>query len=335
MDKAILEEVTSATGSFAQAIHTGLTSSPKAISSRYFYDAEGDRLFQKIMQLDEYYLTRTELAIFEHHKEALLQHFASDGAPFHLLEFGAGDGLKTKVLLSHFLGRKAGFDYRPIDISGNVLDELEASLLRELPDLQVTCMEGEYFEVLHQMQRTDDLKKVVLFLGSNIGNFKHSQAIEFLRSLRASLHAGDMTLIGFDMKKDPHVIRNAYDDPHGVTRDFNLNLLKRINRELGADFDLDLFKHYQSYDPQSGECRSYLISLEEQTVNIEANEASYDFNKWEPIHVEISRKFDLETISDLAVNSGFAVAENIMDDSGYFTDSLWVATDEFSWQNPL
>ncbi|WP_339814787.1 L-histidine N(alpha)-methyltransferase [uncultured Imperialibacter sp.] len=326
MEKELNEEVLLPTDTFASEIDAGLSASPKAISSRYFYDAEGDRLFQKIMQLDEYYLSRAEYAIFKEHKELLLQYFADQRTAFHLMEFGAGDGWKTKVLLRHFIEQHAKFDYRPIDISGNVLQELESSLKTELPSLQVQGMEGEYFEVLNQMQKTDGQRKVVLFLGSNIGNFRQHQAISFLSSLRASLNQGDMVLIGFDMKKDPHVIRNAYDDASGVTRDFNMNLLKRLNIELGANFDLTKFKHYQSYDPQSGECRSYLISLAEQEVTMQAIGVSYYFKKWEPIHVEISRKFDFETINELAASSGFGVVKNLQDTDEYFTDSLWVAT---------
>ncbi|MEQ8413557.1 MAG: L-histidine N(alpha)-methyltransferase [Imperialibacter sp.] len=326
MEKELNEEVLLPTDTFASEIDAGLSASPKAISSRYFYDAEGDRLFQKIMQLDEYYLSRAEYAIFDQNKELLLQHFADQGRAFHMMEFGAGDGWKTKVLLRHFIEQHAKFDYRPIDISGNVLQELESSLQTELPALQVQGMEGEYFQVLNQMQKTDGQRKVVLFLGSNIGNFRQQQAISFLSSLRASLNKSDMVLIGFDMKKDPHVIRKAYDDAQGVTRDFNMNLLRRLNTEMGANFKLAKFKHYQSYDPQSGECKSYLISLEEQQVTIQASEAVYYFKKWEPIHVEISRKFDFETINELAASSGFDVVKNLRDKDEYFTDSLWVAT---------
>ncbi len=325
MDKVLNEETILPVNSLAIEISKGLSATPKTISSKYFYDAEGDRLFQKIMNLDEYYLSRTEYAILENHRETLHKHLTKQGRAFHLIEFGAGDGWKTKVLLRHFVDQATQYDYRPIDISGNVLTELKNSLKAEIPLLRVETMEGEYFEVLEDMQKTDDKQKVVLFLGSNIGNFKQSQAIGFLSKLRDSLNTGDMLLIGFDMKKDPHVIRQAYDDPQGVTRDFNMNLLKRLNIELGANFDLGHFKHYQSYDPVSGECKSYLISLADQTVTMEASQSTYHFKKWEPIHVEISRKFDEETIQELALRSGFDIIENLTDERGYFIDSLWVA----------
>lgn len=312
--------------SFAADVDSGLRSLPKKLSSRYFYDAEGDKLFQQIMQLDEYYLTRTEYAILEKSKELLAGRFQSLGTPFHLIEFGAGDGWKTKVLLRHFVSKGVDFDYRPIDISGNVLEGLAASLSHEIPDLEVHSMEGEYFDVLGQMSRTDSRGKVVLFLGSNVGNFRQPQAVDFLSQLRNALNPGDLALIGFDMKKDPRTIRSAYDDASGVTAAFNLNLLHRINRELGANFNLGDFKHYQSYNPVSGECCSFLISQKEQSVCVEATQTTYHFERWEPIHVEISRKFDQKTINGLAEASGFEVVENLTDHDRYFTDSLWVAS---------
>ncbi len=310
---------------FADDVHKGLSASPKALSSRYFYDAEGDKLFQRIMELDEYYLTRTEYGILESNKEKLRRSLYREKKPFHLIEFGAGDGYKTKILLRHFTDHHVTFDYRPIDISANVLHELEASLKDEIPLLETKGMQGEYFEVLERMKKTDTKAKVVLFLGSNIGNFSMPQAVDFLGKLRNNLNPGDKVLIGFDLKKDPHMIRNAYDDPQGITSAFNLNLLRRINRELGGDFQLDAFKHFQSYDPTSGECRSYLISLKDQEVYVDACAKTYRFKKWEPLHVEVSRKFDSETIHSLASKCGFEVEEDFTDSDQLFVDSLWVA----------
>lgn len=335
MNKTIDDDITvgahsasagvSVSQAFAADVDRGLSASPKALSSRYFYDAEGDKLFQQIMKLDEYYLTRTEYWILDANKEKLLKSFYGQQKPFHLIEFGAGDGYKTKILLRHFADAHLAFDYRPIDISENVLEELEISLKEEIPLLVTHGMQGEYFEVLEKMHQTDARRKVVLFLGSNIGNFSMPQAVDFLSKLRSNLNPGDKVLIGFDLKKDPHMIRNAYDDPKGITSAFNLNLLRRINRELGADFQLDAFKHFQSYDPSSGECRSYLISLKSQEVYIDACAKTYRFKKWEPLHVEISRKFDHETIHDLAERCGFEVEEDFTDPDQLFVDSLWVA----------
>ena len=310
---------------FATDVDKGLSSSPKTLSSKYFYDAEGDRLFQQIMQLDEYYLTRTEYSILDTYKDRLMNKFSSGANGFHLMEFGAGDGYKTKILLRHFVENGIEFDYRPIDISDNVLLELSNSLEKEIPSIHVQGMQGEYFEALERMKDIDSKQKIVLFLGSNIGNFTLSQAADFLSRLRSNLAAGDKLLIGFDLKKDPHVIRRAYDDPHGVTSAFNLNLLSRINRELEADFDRDAFKHFQSYNPTSGECRSYLISLRDQEVYIPACEKSYFFKQWEAVHVEVSRKFDIDTIHKLACTCGFKVEEDYFDENKFFVDALWIA----------
>lgn len=335
MQKSIEEDIVVSSGvvrmeknsgdAFAADVDKGFSSSPKALSSKYFYDAEGDRLFQQIMKLDEYYLTRTEFSILDSNKQNLLKSFYKEEKAFHLMEFGAGDGYKTKILLKHFSGNGIDFDYRPIDISENVLDQLESSLKHEIPSLKVKGMPGEYFEVLEKMHKTDTKRKVILFLGSNIGNFSLSQAVDFLCKLRSSLSPGDKILIGFDLKKDPHMIRNAYDDPQGITSAFNLNLLRRINRELGGDFKVNEFKHFQSYNPTSGECRSYLVSLQNQQVYIDACGKTYSFKKWEPLHVEISRKFDLETVHDLASKCGFVVEKDYMDSGQLFVDSLWIA----------
>lgn len=312
-----------ASDAFAADVDKGLSSSPKTLSSKYFYDAEGDRLFQQIMQLDEYYLTRTEYSILDTHKGSLMNKFSSDTKGFHLMEFGAGDGYKTKILLHHFVENSIEFDYRPIDISDNALVELSDSLEKEIPSIHVEGMQGEYFEALERVKDIDAKRKIVLFLGSNIGNFDLSQATDFLSRLRSSLDSGDKVLIGFDLKKDPHVIRRAYDDPQGVTSAFNLNLLSRINRELKADFDTEAFKHFQSYNPTSGECRSYLISLRDQEVYVHACEKNYFFKTWEAIHVEVSRKFDIETIHELALTCGFEVEEDYFDENRFFVNSLW------------
>ena len=320
---AVVRTGMAAPDAFATDVDKGLSSSPKTLSSKYFYDAEGDRLFQQIMQLEEYYLTRTEYSILDAHKGSLMNKFSSDTNGFHLMEFGAGDGYKTKILLHHFVENSIEFDYRPIDISDNVLIELSNSLEKEIPSIHVEGMQGEYFEALERVKDADSKKKIVLFLGSNIGNFDLSQATDFLSRLRTNLDSGDKVLIGFDLKKDPHVIRQAYDDPHGVTSAFNLNLLNRINRELDANFDRNAFKHFQSYNPTSGECRSYLISLRDQEVYIQACEKNYVFKKWEAIHVEVSRKFDIETIHELALTCGFKVEEDYFDENKFFVNSLW------------
>lgn len=309
--------------SFAQDVLKGLSANPKVLYSRYFYNEKGDQLFQEIMKLDEYYLTRTEYAIFSEQKAFLLDLFTRDNSGFDLIEFGAGDGYKTKVLLSYFQENQASFRYLPIDISANVLDELVDDLKETIPELEVDGIQGEYFKSLSRLSDTSEAKKVILFLGSNIGNFKREEAILFLSKIGANLSPDDILLIGFDLKKDPAVILDAYNDKKGVTRAFNLNLLQRINDELGGNFRLDKFRHYPVYDPMTGETRSYLVSIEEQVVCIGGLEKEFLFKAWEPIFMEISKKYDLDEIREMAAEAGFEIKKNLLDKDNFFVDSIW------------
>jgi L-histidine N-alpha-methyltransferase len=312
MDKQFLEDV-----------KTGLTSSPKFLSSKYFYDEAGDKLFQQIMALDEYYLTDCEYEIFSAHKATLLKYFVSACDLFHLLEFGAGDAHKTKVLLKHFLDQHVDFEYNPIDISGTVLDQLAADLAHSLPELSFIPMNLEYFDAVEAISLRSTCKKIILLLGSNIGNFTRKESDAFFKSLADVLHPGDQLLTGFDLQKDPSIILAAYNDSKGVTRDFNLNLLKRINRELQADFEVGEFYHYPLYDQENGAARSYLISRRKQQVNIGAIPTVIGFEKDEPIFMEISQKYSMEDIENFAALAGFRIRGNFFDKKKYFVNSLW------------
>lgn len=312
MDKQFLEDV-----------KTGLTSNPKFLSSKYFYDEAGDKLFQKIMALDEYYLTDCEYEIFTTHRATLMEQFVSVCDLFHLVEFGAGDGLKTKVLLKYFLEQNAVFEYNPIDISASVIDKLSEDLNHSLPLLSVHPINHEYFKALEELFHKSTCKKVILFLGSNIGNFLEKEADVFFKRLADVLLPGDQLLTGFDLKKDPAVILAAYNDSKGVTREFNLNLLKRINRELEADFDIGEFYHYPLYDPVNGTAKSYLISRKKQQVSIGINPTLIKFEKDEPIFMEISQKYSLEDIENYAARAGFRITGNFFDKRKYFVNSLW------------
>lgn len=309
---------------FARDVQQGLSASPKQIPSKYFYDNRGDSLFQQIMQMDEYYLTNCEFEILDNNKGKLFDHFYANKKPFELVEFGAGDGLKTKLLIGHFLENNAKFQYIPIDISQNALDLLASDLDNKFSRLEYSCLCGDYFECLSSLNGQDK-RKAVLFLGSNIGNFSDQEAVAFLRQVRKNLSKGDFMLTGFDMMKDPDVILRAYNDPQGITADFNLNLLDRINRELGADFNPRMFRHYPVYDPVKGEARSYLVSLRAHSVYIEAINQEFQFEAWEAIYTEISRKYNLKQIHHLAELSGFRMVDNYIDGKKYFVDSLWRA----------
>lgn len=308
---------------FARDVMHGLSAIPKYLPSKYFYDKQGDSLFQQIMELDEYYLTRCEYQIIEENKNNILNYVAKGGKPFDLIDFGAGDGKKTKILLEHFLECRADFSYKPIDISENVLKILAEDLNQNLPNLKLEPLQGEYFNVLSQLKSESDRTKVVLFLGSNIGNFRKPVAVDFLTQMANSLSKDDMLFLGVDLVKDPRIIASAYNDSQGVTRDFNLNLLVRINRELGGNFDLDQFNHFPLYNPVTGTARSFLISTTQQTISIDRLNASFHFDAWEPVHTEYSHKYRMEELKKLAADSGFNIIEQYLDSSNYFTDGLW------------
>lgn len=305
----------------AEAVATGLSSSPKHLPSWLFYDEEGDRLFQQIMRMPEYYPTRCEYDILKEYKDELFGLFKDTIGPFKLIEFGAGDGLKTEILLKHFLLHKADFTYYPVDISKNALDLLRQRLTASLPDLKINPQHKTYDEALAQLRSSSE-KKVILFLGANIGNFTVAEAALFLRKLALPLQKKDQLLIGFDQKKDPRIIRDAYDDARGLTSEFNLNILRRLNRELGADFNTDQFCHYPYYDPETGTAKSFLMSMMNQAVYIDALEKFIHFTAWEPIQTEVSQKYDPGMIEKLMSLTGLRIERIFSDPQNYFCDVL-------------
>lgn len=308
---------------FLQDVCTGLSTNPKRLSCKYFYDDRGSEIFQAIMGLPEYYLTDCEFEILTDSKGKLLEILQQDDRPFDVIELGAGDGLKTKILLQYFLEQGASFNYVPIDISSQAVNYLTDDLQQSLPHLQVRGICDDYFHALHQLQRETNRRHLVLFLGSSIGNFANADALEFLQHIRENLNPGDFLLTGFDLMKQPELILQAYSDSQGVTRDFNLNLLRRINRELGGTFSLDHFQHYASYNPLTGETSSYLLSTRSQTVEIRAADQSFHFDAWEAIHMEISQKYTLNRIGILASQAGFIPVQDFLDHQNYFVDALW------------
>ena len=231
---------------FAADVLAGLSGAPKSLSSKYFYDDEGTRLFQEIMKLPEYYLTGCELEIFQTQSDAILNSFLNGNSEIDprsairnpqsldLIELGAGDGTKTAVLVEYFLRQHADISYSPIDISQEAIDALTAKFTSRFPSLKTSARQGDYIKVLESLTNGRGRRKILLFLGSNIGNFCRDESIAFFRRLRRVMKSDDLLFVGFDLQKDPHVIANAYDDPGGVTAAFNLNLLRRINRELAA-----------------------------------------------------------------------------------------------------
>lgn len=309
---------------FYKDVIAGLKSVPKRLSSKYFYDAKGDKIFQEIMNCEEYYPTRCELEIFSKKTAEICDAIIGKGDAFDLIELGAGDATKSSYLLQYLLDKKVDFTYLPIDISQNVIDYLSTNLPVKLPGLNIKGLNGEYFEMLKQAASLSSRRKVVMFLGSNIGNMQVSEALEFCKTLRSHLSEGDMALIGFDLKKNPKTILAAYNDKEGITRRFNLNLLERINRELHADFHLSKFEHYPTYDPETGACRSFLISLEDQEVTISDKEHIH-FAKDEYINMEISQKFTILQTEQIAESAGFRAIDCIFDSKKWFLDAIWVA----------
>ncbi len=308
---------------FAGDVFKGLSATPKFLSSKYFYDDEGSRLFQEIMKLPEYYLTRAETEIFSSQARAIFEAFAENSNTFDLIELGAGDGTKTSLLVDYFLKRRADFKYVPIDISSEALNFLTDKFKAQFPNLTIQPGQGDYFRTLGTFKSKSNKRKIILFLGSNIGNFSREQSIDFFKSLRFVLNPNDLLFIGFDLQKDPLTILAAYNDAKGVTAAFNMNLLTRINRELGADFSINGFSHYATYHPIDGAARSFLISRKAQTVYVEALNRQFEFAAWEPIFMEISQKYSLPMIENLARASGFEVAGYFFDEQKFYTDSLW------------
>jgi dimethylhistidine N-methyltransferase len=308
---------------FAKDVEKGLDSNPKSLDSKYFYNELGDQLFQQIMELDEYYLTDCEYEILRNNRETYRTLFQESENHYSLVELGAGDGLKTRVLLQHFTEKQSNFSYLPIDISSNVLNILQKKVNKEIPELEIEPHPGDYFNALDQMNAREQERKVILFLGSTIGNFVYKEAVGFLKELNTQMNSKDLLLIGFDLKKDPNTILNAYNDKKGITAAFNLNLLQRINEELDGNFDLKKFYHYPTYNPISGEAHSFLISKANQEVRIEGINRTFQFTEGEPIFMEISKKYDLQSIEGLAEESGFSIKKNFFDSKFYFTNSLW------------
>lgn len=320
----LLEDIASS-ATFKEALTLdvliGLTEIPKRIPSKHFYDEEGSRLFQAIMDLPEYYLTRSEFEILRDHKEQIADQL--NGQPFNLVELGPGDATKTRILLDHFVNSRLRFQYIPIDISESAMSELVDSLNIEFPGLQIHGLVSDYLNAVGRLKGMNSERNLVLFLGSNIGNLNRAGARVFLRSLWNSLQHDDLLLIGFDLKKDIELLLKAYNDSRGVTREFNLNLLRRINRELGANFELDHFRHYATYNVFSGAMESYLVSLEKQVVYVKEIGQSFEFEPWEPIHTEYSYKYLESDIRKLAQETGFVPEIQMYDSRSYFTDCIW------------
>lgn len=305
---------------FAIDVLTGLCSNPKSISPMYFYDDIGSEIFQKITRHPDYYPTKTEFNILESIKNTLAKNIGV--SEIDIIELGAGDGHKSQLIIEGFLDQGTKVNFYPIDISEKAMTLLEVNI-KPHKNLKIHGVVGEYFQGLRFVREKSKNKQLVLFLGSNIGNFNNVNIQGFLRQLWKVLNAGDLALIGFDLKKDIAILNKAYNDAAGHTRDFNLNLLDRINSELGGNFDKNKFKHIGFYNPNLGAMESYLLSQEKQQIYISELERYFEFEPYEAIHLEYSFKFLKSDIERLAKLTGFKVSEHYTDENEYFIDSLW------------
>lgn len=306
---------------FALDVLLGLSKQKKQISSKYFYDKIGCQIYNEITRLPEYYLTQCEWEIFEKYKSEISQHL--QGHPFNLVELGPGEGKKTQLLLDEFIKQNLQFQYVPMDISADFIDTIVDNMQTTCPHLEINALVTDYFHGLTWLKENSKKRNVVLFLGSTIGNFDAEKVNIFLQNLWFSLNNNDFVLIGFDLRKDLDLLLKAYSDSEGVTRRFNLNLLSRINRELGGNFNIDKFSHYATYNVYTGAMESYLMSQIAQTVTIEKLERKFSFKDWEPIHVEYSYKYLMPEITALAEKNDFKILSNFVDRKNYYVASLW------------
>ncbi|MCD2257800.1 L-histidine N(alpha)-methyltransferase [Psychroserpens luteolus] len=310
---------------FAKDIIDGLTNEQKQLSSKYFYDDNGSRIFQEIMQMPEYYLTDSEFEILSLQAQQIVDALEFQ-QPFNIIELGAGDGFKTFKLLEYLVNNSVAFNYIPIDISKEAITILTQKLTERLPQLSITPKVGDYFEILKETSKSK-IPSLLLFLGSNIGNYSQEDASNLLTLFNKNMNRNDKLLIGMDLKKNPITIHNAYYDKGGVTKRFNLNLLIRINREFDADFKIDDFDFYCHYNPINGEVKSYIVSLKTQTVDIKKLGTTIEFKQNELIWTELSKKYGLSEIEELSRKANFSIKKHFLDCKHYFTDSLWEKLD--------
>ncbi len=306
----ITTRVESALNAFAEDVALGLRASPKRLSCRYFYDQEGSRLFEQICKLPEYYLTGAEREILSARAGEIVSGFPEEVT---LVELGSGSAVKTRLLIEALLACQDGLRFVPVDISQSALEESSQRLLRAYADLEILGVAAEYHAGLARLKDEIEGPKLILWLGSNVGNFDRPDAVRFLGRLRAAMADGDRLLMGVDLRKDRATLEAAYDDAEGVTARFNLNLLARINRELGGRFELEHFQHRVVYDEEDGRVAMYLVSACAQTVAVEGLDLEVVFAEGEAIHTEDSYKYSVAEIEALAGSAGLEVEEQWFD----------------------
>jgi dimethylhistidine N-methyltransferase len=312
---------------FAEDVRRGLGAARKYLPPKYFYDQLGSHLFDAICLLPEYYLTRAEDEIFARHAGEIVGAARAGAGRVTLFELGSGSATKTRRIIEALLAEQESLTYVPVDISTAALEASAHALLGDYASLSVEAYAADYDTALPRLsaQLRDESRALILFLGSNVGNFGRAEARDFLRRLRGVLRAGDLVLLGADLKKDAGVLEAAYDDALGVTAAFNLNLLARINRELAADFRLRDFRHVALYDAREGRVEMHLESAREQTVRIGALGLEVHFGAGERVHTENSHKYSPDELSALASEIGFSLSRAWLDSAERFSSNLFVA----------
>ncbi len=314
---SVNSSVLSLDGNARDVLH-GLTSLPKKLPPKLFYDAAGSALFEQITEQAEYYLTATEQAIFERYAPDMV---SAAGGASTIIELGAGTAKKTMLVLRAALDLHHSVTFIPVDVSRYALEVANARVRSELPQIAVHPLVLDYTQHSRALSQISG-RKLILYIGSSIGNFEPMAACALLRRLRSSLTPGDSLLLGTDMRKPVDILMRAYDDPAGVTAQFNLNVLARINREFDADFDLDQFTHCVIWNENESRIEMHLQSRTDQLVNINALELSVPFSSGETIHTENSYKFTPSMLETLASNGGFRLEQSWSDERNWFTVTL-------------
>lgn len=303
--------------SVADVVRSGLGSADKTLPAWLFYDDAGSELFELITELPEYYLTRTERALFERYGEEIVSQAAGSAPRLNIVELGAGTATKSQILLRAAVERQGRCLYVPIDVSLAALDVAATRIAREEPGVEVRPIATHHAEAVRRLAQIP-ARRLVLFIGSSIGNFEDAEAQALLSSVRTSLAPGDAFLLGADRKKSPERLLPAYDDASGVTAAFNKNILARINRELGGEFELDAFRHVALWNEELSRVESYLESLRPQRVRVAELDAWFSFDRGERIHTESSHKYSDAHIERLLSTAGFVRERSFFDDEGLF-----------------
>jgi L-histidine N-alpha-methyltransferase len=309
---------------FARDAGAGLSSNPKQLFPKYLYDALGSKLFEAICHVEEYYPTRAETEILSRHADEIVRSVPDSQT---LVELGSGSAEKTRKVIEAMLRIHSSLLFVPIDISPSALEESSHALLQAYPGLRIEAYAADYFDGLAALKLPEHESVLVLFLGSNIGNFQKQDATKFLQAIRKVLRPGDALLLGADLKKDRETLERAYNDSLGVTRAFILNQLARINREFGADFDLWAFGLRSVYNEHEGRIDVYLESLRDQSVVIPGLDLSINLARGERIHMENAYKYDLNELSSMAQQTGFQREQTWFDEAHRFSSNLFVAVE--------